>query len=54
MLQLIFQIMQQNRSKKCNTRWYFELCFKKKLASLKNEVDKLDIDKSPSVSTDLS
>ena len=44
----------KNWSKKCDTRWYFKFCTIKKLANLKNEVDKLDIDKLAPVSIDLS
>ena len=51
---MIFQIIQQKLIKKCNPRRYFKFCTKKNLASLKTEVDKLDIDKLVPVSVDLS
>ena len=38
----------------CNTHWYFKFCTKKNLASLKTEVDKLDIDKLAPIPIDLS
>ena len=44
----------KNWFKKCDTRWYFKFCTKTKLASLKTEVDKLDIDKLVPVPVDLS
>ena len=37
-----------------NTCWYFKFCTKTNLASLKTEVDKLDIDKLAPVPVDLS
>ena len=46
---LIFLVMEQKLSKKCNTRWYLV-----NLASLKTEVDKLDVDKLVSFPVDLS
>ena len=36
------------------TCWYFKFCIKTSLASLKTEVDKLDIDKLVPVPVDLS
>ena len=53
MLKLIFQICNKNWSKKCNRRWCFKFCSKKKLANLKNEVEKLDLDKLVLVPADL-
>ena len=44
----------KNWSKKCNKRWYFKFCTKTNLASLKTEVDNLDIDKLVTVPVDLS
>ena len=37
-----------------NTRWYFKFCTRTNLASLKTEVDKLDIDKLAPIPVDLS
>ena len=51
---MIFQITQQNWFKKYNTYWYFQFCTKNNLASLKTEVDQLEIDELAPVPIDLS
>ena len=49
-----FKLCNKNWPYKCNTRWYFKFWTKKKLVSLKAEVDKLDIEKLAPVPVDLS